>query len=307
MSAPIAVIGLGIMGSQLAARIIEAGHVVRGFDIDPARMESFIARGGHAAASPADAAKGCEVVVLSLLTSDIAREVCLGTDGISSVATRPLLILDSTTGDPETAVEMARELATVGIEFADMTISGNAAVAERGELVVMLGGSEAAYERAGDVMTAIGRSSHHVGPVGSGARTKLIVNHVLAVNRTALAEGLVLAELSGLDPAATLEVLRDSAARSGAMELWGDRMVAADHERPNARLRQSHKDARLMVEHARGVDAPTPALDIAREILAEGEATGLADKDNSSVIEVLRRRAGIGRIVAASSGEKDEE
>ncbi len=133
------------------------------------------------------------------------------------------------------------------------------------------------------------------------------MNHVLAVNRTALAEGLVVAELSGLDPAATLEVLRDSAARSGAMELWGDRMVAGDHERPNARLRQSHKDARLMVDHARAVDAPTPALDIAREILAEGEEAGLADKDNSSVIEVLRRRAGIGRIVAASSEERDDE
>ena len=307
MGAPIAVIGLGIMGSQLAARIMGAGHIVRGFDVDPTRMDSFVAQGGHAAWSPADAATGCEVVVLSLLTSEISREVCLGTHGIASVATRPLLILDSTTGHPDTAVELARELAVVGIEFADMTISGNAAVAERGELVVMLGGSESAFERAGEVMSAIGRSWHHVGPVGSGARTKLIVNHVLAVNRTALAEGLVVAELSGLDPAATLEVLRDSAARSGAMELWGDRMVAGDHERPNARLRQSHKDARLMVDHARAVNAPTPALEIAREILAEGEEAGLADKDNSSVIEVLRRRAGIGRVMAASSNEEDEE
>ena len=301
MRSPIAVIGLGIMGSQLAARIMGAGHVVRGFDIDPARMASFAALGGQAAVSPADAAAGCEVVVLSLLTSDISRDVCLGPNGISTTGTRPLLVLDSTTGDPEAAIEMASELASFGIEFADMTISGNAAVAERGELVVMLGGSEAAYERAGDVMAAIGRSSHHVGPVGSGARTKLIVNHVLAVNRTALAEGLVAAEMSGLDPAATLEVLRDSAARSGAMELWGDRMVAADHERPNARLRQSHKDARLMVEHAQAVGAPTPALDIARAILAEGEATGLANKDNSSVIEVLRRRAGIGRIATTET------
>ncbi len=306
MPRPIAVIGLGIMGSKLASRIMAAGNVVRGFDIDPERMSTFVAAGGQPATSPADAVAGCEIAVLSLLTSDIAREVCLGEAGISSAVDRPLLVLDTTTGDPATSVEIAGALAVVGIEFADMTISGNAAVADRGELVVMLGGSNAAFHDAGEVMRSIGRSWHHVGPVGAGARTKLIVNHVLAVNRMALAEGLVTAELSGLDPAATLEILRDSAARSGAMELWGDRMVAGDHERPNARLRQSHKDARLMIEHAQSVNAPTPALDVARGILAEGENSGLADKDNSSVIEVLRRRAGIGRIVTESEEEKDQ-
>lgn len=306
MTTPIAVVGLGIMGSRLAARLLAAGHQVRGFDIDAERMQAFVAAGGIGATSPADAARGCHLVVLSLLTSDVAREVCLGANGLSSVSERPLLVLDSTTGDPETSIELAENLASVGVDFADMTISGNAAVAERGELVVMLGGSDAAFASALPVMEAIGRSWHHVGPVGSGARTKLIVNHVLAVNRTALAEGLVVAELSGLDPAATLEILRDSAARSGAMELWGDRMVAGDHERPNARLLQSHKDARLMVEHARSLNAPSPALDVAREIMAEGEATGLAHKDNSSVIEVLRRRAGIGRVMQGSDEERNQ-
>ncbi|MDH3249255.1 MAG: NAD(P)-dependent oxidoreductase [Acidimicrobiia bacterium] len=298
---PISVVGLGIMGSRLASRLLGAGHHVRGFDIDERRMADFAADGGHPATSPADAATGCEIVVLSLLTSQIAREVCLGESGLSSVDSRPMLVLDSTTGDPEDSISIARELANSGIDYADMTISGNAAVADRGELVVMFGGSDEAFRRAAPVMDAIGRSAHHVGPVGAGARTKLIVNHVLAVNRTALAEGLVVAELSGLDPAATLEILRDSAARSGAMELWGDRMVTADHERPNARLRQSHKDARLMAGHARAFGAPTPALDVARSILEEGENTGLADKDNSSVIEVLRRRAGIGRIATTET------
>ena len=166
---PISVVGLGIMGSRLASRLLGAGHHVRGFDIDERRMADFAVEGGDPATSPADAATGCEIVVLSLLTSQIAREVCLGESGLSSVDSRPMLVLDSTTGDPEDSISIARELANSGIDYADMTISGNAAVADRGELVVMFGGSDEAFRRAAPVMDAIGRSAHHVGPVGAGA------------------------------------------------------------------------------------------------------------------------------------------
>ncbi|MDH4309813.1 MAG: NAD(P)-dependent oxidoreductase [Acidimicrobiia bacterium] len=297
----IAIIGLGIMGSRFARRLLDAGHSLRGFDVDAERNAEFEAMGGVATNSPADAVQGCEIAVLSLLTSEISREVCLGSGGIVESAQRPLLVLDATTGRPEDSVETATGLANVGIEYADMTVSGNAAVAEVGQLVVMLGGSEDAYSKARPVMEVIGRSHHHVGPVGAGARTKLIVNHVLAVNRAGLAEGLVAAELAGLDLARMLEVLRDGVAYSRAMDLWGDRMVAADHGRPNARLRQSHKDSRLIVEHAEAVGAPADHIRLVESTLDEGETNGLADLDNSSAIEVIRRRAGIGRIPEGDS------
>lgn len=128
---------------------------------------------------------------------------------------------------------------------------------------------------------------------------KLIVNHVLAVNRAALAEGLVAAELAGLDLAKTLEVLADGVAYSRAMDLWGRRMVEGDHEQPNARLRQSHKDSKLIVEHAHQVGAPAAFIEQVESHLGEGVSGGLADKDNSSVVEVIRRRAGVGRIPRA--------
>lgn len=296
---PIALIGIGIMGSRLARRLLDAGFEVRGFDVDPDRMAAFVEGGGVAAASPAEAVNGCELAVLSLLTSDISRQVCLGPDGISTSPSRPLLVLDATTGRPEDSVTIAEELAAGGVEYADMTVSGNAAVAERGELVVMLGGSAEAYAKAAPIMRAIGKSSHHVGPVGAGARMKLIVNHVLAINRAALAEGLVAAERAGLDLTTALEVLADGVAYSRAMDLWGPRMVAGDHERPNARLRQSHKDSKLIVEHAHQVGAPAAFIELVESYLGEGVAEGLAEKDNSSVIEVIRRRAGVGRVPAA--------
>ncbi|HEY5685127.1 MAG TPA: NAD(P)-dependent oxidoreductase [Acidimicrobiia bacterium] len=295
----VALIGVGIMGSRLGERLMKAGFTVRGFDVDPERMAEFAAAGGVATGSPAEAVEGCELVVLSLLTSDISRQVCLGPDGIVASSTRPLLVLDATTGRPDDAVAIAGDLASAGVDYADMTVSGNAAVASRGELVVMLGGSAEAYAKAGPIMQAIGRSSHHVGSVGAGARMKLIVNHVLAVNRAALAEGLVAAELAGLDLAKTLEVLADGVAYSRAMDLWGRRMVEGDHEQPNARLRQSHKDSKLIVEHAHQVGAPAAFIEQVESHLGEGVSGGLADKDNSSVVEVIRRRAGVGRIPRA--------
>lgn len=297
MQPPIAVVGLGIMGSRLAARLLDAGRQVRGFDIDPARMEAFTASGGTPATSPADAVDGCEQAVLSLLRSDISVEVCTGASGIVEAAGRPLQVLDSTTGDPGTSAHLRDALGRVGIDYSDMTVSGNAASAAAGDLVIMFGGDAAGYAAATPVMEVLGRSHHHVGPVGAACRMKLIVNHVLGVNRSAVAEGLVVAELAGLDLASTLAVLRDSAAYSKAMDLWGDRMVAADHERPNARLRQSHKDARLIVEHGHDLGAPVELEELVEAALAEGVEGGLGDKDNSSVIEVLRRRAGIPRIV----------
>ena len=125
---------------------------------------------------------------------------------------------------------------------------------------------------------------------------KLIVNHVLTIHRMALGEALVVAELSDMDLEATLEVLKDSLAYSKAMDAWGERMIAGDHEEPFARLRQSHKDSRLIVDHGLGLGAPMDLVAVVRDALAEGESTGLADLDNSAVVEVVRRRAGIGRV-----------
>jgi 3-hydroxyisobutyrate dehydrogenase-like beta-hydroxyacid dehydrogenase len=246
--------------------------------------------------SPAEAVQGCWAAVLSLPISDVSREVCLGQGGILEAGVSPLFVFDTTTGRPGDAIEIAGALAPSGIVYSDTTVSGNSEIAERAELVVMMAGSEEAYAAGRPIFEAIGRSHHHVGPVGSGSRMKLIVNHALTINRMAMAEALVVAELAGMDPATALVVLKDSLAYSKAMDVWGDRIVAGDHEPPYARLRQSHKDSRLIVEHGEELGATMDLVRVVRDALAEGEETGLADLDNSAVAEVVRRRAGIGRV-----------
>jgi 3-hydroxyisobutyrate dehydrogenase-like beta-hydroxyacid dehydrogenase len=280
----------------MSGHILAAGHGVRGYDPDPARRAELEAKGGVATGSPAEAVQGCWAALLSLPTSDVSREVCLGVEGIAGAGVSPLYVYDATTGRPGDAVEIADALSAAGVVYSDSTVSGNSEVAERGELVVMVGGSKDAYQRGVPIFEAIGRSHHHVGPVGSASRMKLIVNHALTVHRMALAEALVVAELAGMDLETTLDVLKDSLAYSKAMDVWGNQMVAGDHEHPFARLRQSHKDARLIVEHGLELGATMDLALVARAALAEGEETGLADMDNSSVVEVVRRRAGIGRV-----------
>lgn len=291
-----AVIGLGLMGSRMSPHLVGAGFHLRGFDVDPERLSEFEDIGGEVAKSPADAVKGCWGALLSLPTSDISREVCLGADGLIESGVSPLTVYDATTGRPSDAAEFASTLADAGITYCDSTVSGNGEVAGRGELVVMVGGDRAAYEQGAPVFEAIGRSHHHVGEAGAGSRMKLLVNHILTIHRLAVAEGLVVAELAGLDMDRTLEILKDSLAYSKAMDVWGDRMVAGDHDPPFARLRQSHKDARLIVGQGEELGASVELARVALDALAEGETGGLADFDNSSVMEVLRRRAGIGRV-----------
>lgn len=291
----LAVIGLGLMGSRMAQRLLQGGFRLRGFDPDPDRAREFERLGGRAVSSPAEAVEGCWGAVLSLPDSEVTREVCLGEGGLKAADLASLFVYDTTTGSPTDAKEMAAALAGSGITYSDATLSGNSAMAEQGDLVVMVGGSEEAYRRGTELFERIGRSHHHVGPAGSGSRMKLLVNHVLTVHRLALAEGLVVAELAGLDLDTTLDVLKDSLAYSRAMDTWGERMVAGDHTRPASRLRQGSKDARLIVEHGADLGAPVDLVEVVRAALAEGEAGGLGDLDNSAVMEVLRRRAGIGR------------
>jgi 3-hydroxyisobutyrate dehydrogenase-like beta-hydroxyacid dehydrogenase len=280
----------------MARRLFNDGFSLRGFDVDQAALAEFATLGGTPTSSPADAVAGCWGALLSLPNSDVARVVCLGEGGLVESGKSPLFVYDTTTGRPEDAEDFATHLGAVGITYADSTVSGNGEIAERGELVVMMGGTDEAYDRGLPVFESIGRSHHHVGGPGAGSRMKLLVNHVLAIHRLALAEGLVVAELAAMDLGTTLAVLKDSLAYSKAMDSWGNRMIEGDHAVPFARLRQTHKDVRLIVEHGESLGAPVELARVVGEALAEGEQSGLADMDNGAVIEVLRRRVGLGRV-----------
>lgn len=282
-------IGLGLMGSALAERLIGAGHAVQGCDIDPARRRLVQEMGGTPAASAAAAAAGAEMVLTCLMTGAIVREALFGPDGAAAAMDPGAILIDVSTTSPAEARSLAADLAVRGIAALDAPLSGNSREARAGELpLVMAGGPPEAFDRCRPLFETFALRAVHVGPSGAGAAAKLVTNLVLGLNRLALAEGLLLGDRAGLDPAALLAVLRASAAYSRAMDAKGERMIAGDFQ-PEAKLAQHLKDVHLILNLAREVGTALPTSELHARLLARGVQEGLGDLDNAAIIEVLRR------------------
>ena len=290
MSGTVALIGMGLLGSALAENLLKAGFTVRGYDTAAVRMREHAERGGHVAASPADAARGASAVMTCLMTADIVREALLGSAGALVAAAPGLVAIDNSTIHPDASAALAAELGRRGIAMLDAPVGGSSGQARRREAPVVVGGDPDVFARCRPILDAIAQRVHHVGPNGSGARAKLVINLVLGLNRLALAEGLLFGLRQGLDGKTLLAVLKDSAAYSRAMDIKGERMLEGNFE-PEGKLAQHLKDVELMLEVGHAVGAPLLATALHRQLLIAGVAAGLSERDNSSIIAVLRSLA----------------
>src|SRR5258705_62301 len=290
MSGTVALIGMGLLGSALAENLLKAGFAVRGYDTAPERMREHAERGGHVAASPADAALGASAVMTCLMTADIVREALLGPAGALEAAAPGVVAIDNSTIHPDASAALAAELVRGGIAMLDAPVGGSSGQARRREAPVVVGGDPDVFARCRPILDAIAQRVHHVGPNGSGARAKLVINLVLGLNRLALAEGLLFGLRQGLDGKTLLSVLNDSAAYSRAMDIKGERMLEGNFE-PEGKLAQHLKDVELMLEVGHAAGAPLLATALHRQFLIAGVAAGLSERDNSSIIAVLRSLA----------------
>lgn len=277
-------IGLGLMGAAFAQRLRAAGWEVIGFDLAPACRRRARRLGVRLARNAAEVFGGCDRVLLSLPT---LRETELVLGEVQSALRPGLLVLDTTTGEPEQTVVIHRQLAAHGVRYLDATISGNSEqVAAGDDVLTMVGGDADAFAAARGLLRALTPRVRHVGPSGSGARMKLVTNLVLGLNRAALAEGLCFAERLGFTRRAALEVLLASKAYSTIMDTKGEKMVTEDFT-PQARLSQHLKDVRLMLKAARAARFRLPLTQTHRKILEAAERAGLGALDNSALIKVL--------------------
>jgi 3-hydroxyisobutyrate dehydrogenase-like beta-hydroxyacid dehydrogenase len=264
----IGLIGLGLLGSALAARLTQAGFVVVGHDRDPARGDATLNEAGPHA-----------VVLLCLPDSDVVSRVL---DDLSPVLSPGQLLIDTTTGDPVMTTHQAAWLRERGVRPVDATVLGSSVQARAGDVVAMCGGTAEDVEAAQPYVGTFARRVVHAGPSGAGARLKLVVNLVLGLNRAVLAEGLAFAGRCGLDAAAALEVLRDGAAYSRVMDTKGEKMLRRDFT-TQAKLSQHLKDVRLILAEAGRVGARVPLSEVHRELLERAALLG-GDDDNSAVI-----------------------
>ena len=292
-SVNIGIVGLGLMGTAMSQKLMQEGHRVRGFDIDQSRLDALAENGGAPAGSAAEAAEDAQFVIISLLYSHVVRETCLGDGGIASVARDGLIIIDTSTASPDDSAKLGEDLRAKNIGFLDASLSGSRNNVLDGKIVSVVGGEESDFEAAKPILAEFARSIHYMGPNGAGARTKLVINLVLGLTRLALSEGLVLGMKSGLEMEGLLEVLKDSAAYSKAMDQRGPRMIHADYDNPLSRIKQHHKDVRLMLEQGQKLGSPMLLSTVHQQVLQAAELGGLADADTAAIIEIFRRMAGI--------------
>jgi putative dehydrogenase len=282
MTSPSAVgmIGLGLMGTALAARLIDAGTPVIGFDLDPAKRKSF---GGEAAASAKEVMARCQTVVIAVFNAEQVETVL---DGFRNADPADLVIC-TTTCAPHEIVNLSHRAAQLHLRFVEAPISGTSAEVCAGSAMALIAGEGATIDAATTVLNILCPRQTRVGRIGDAARTKLAINLVLQNNRAALAEGIAFAESMGLDAPAFLASLRESAAYSRVMETKAQKMLARDFS-PQSHIAQTLKDAELILEEARRTKQPLPMTLVQTRLLRAAITLAGADADSAAIIEAIR-------------------
>jgi 3-hydroxyisobutyrate dehydrogenase-like beta-hydroxyacid dehydrogenase len=284
---PIGVIGLGLIGTSLAARLLQAGFPVVGFDIAADRRDNLERIGGAPCASAPAVGERCNTIVLAVFNTDQVESI-FAAEGGANLGAQHLVICTSTC-DPDRIQALAGRVANRGIRFLECPLSGNSDQIAKGNGVGLVGGERAVMDSAAPVLNALCKLSFYLGPAGSGGRAKLAVNLVGGLNRAVMAEGLAFAEAMGLELAPFLEVMKGSAVYSRAMDTRGMKMVESDFT-PHAWLTQSLKDFKLMHEVAARVGQELPLATQYVQLVESCIAHGEGQLDNSVVMQELRRR-----------------
>jgi len=282
-------VGVGYMGRPIARRLLEAGFRLTVYDRDHTKAEELIPYGGAVAQSVSELPSSCNVVLSCLPTDEAVLSVYRGADGVFANAHRGTLVIDLSTVYPETSQELSRLGSETGVDVLDVTISGSTPAAEKGELTLFGGGDQECFAAAEPIFRAIARKYFYVGPSGSGATMKLVVNALLGTGMQAIAESVALGEKAGLDRHRLLEVLSYTAVVAPAHLGKLQRAMNGDYS-PQFPLRLMNKDFGLIFNLAASVGVRMPATAAAFEINAR-QSDEEAEQDFSAVILQMEKQA----------------
>jgi 3-hydroxyisobutyrate dehydrogenase-like beta-hydroxyacid dehydrogenase len=287
--AKLAFLGLGQMGTPMAARLIDAGHDLTVWNRTSARTGPLVALGATAAGSPAEAMTGADAAITMLSTPEALEQVVFAADGLVAGLSPGQWLIDMSTVGPDTIHSVAPRLPSQ-ITFVDAPVRGSVPEATAGGLTIYVGGTQAAFEHVRPLLAPLG-TPHHVGPLGAGAATKLVVNLTLGVAMTAAGEALAIGDVLGLDRATLLDTLADSPIGTTVRAKRAN--IESGSYPPAFKLRHALKDLRMVTETAARSGEHLQLAWASRDWLEQAAATGAADLDFSAVVATIR---------AASSG-----
>ncbi len=286
------VVGVGLLGSAVAAVLAEAGHPVVGYDVLPERRAALAGLGGRAAASAAEVARSARAVFAVLPTLEAVEEAIAGREGVLDGASPATVVIQMSTISPALAVRLEEAARARGAALLDAPVSGTSSMVARREGVVTVGGDRAAFESCRPILEAVARRVFHVGRCGLGSYLKLVTNLIMGLNGTVLAEGLTLARRAGLDPAQVVEILGQGAAASKMLEVRGPLMAQGRFD-PLMKIDLFLKDIRLILEAGQSLRVPLPLASAMQQLYTAACAAGQAKDDRSGVVRVYEARAGL--------------
>jgi 3-hydroxyisobutyrate dehydrogenase/2-hydroxy-3-oxopropionate reductase len=288
------------MGAPMARSLMRAGHDVAVWSFSKGKAEALAKEGATACATPAEVAKRSECVFLCVGDTKMSREVILGKDGLASRKSGALTIADCSTISPEESRKMGEELKQQGIDFLDAPCSGSKAGAEGGTLTFMVGGDEKVFESVKPYLEAMGKQLYYCGSAGMGLQAKLSQNMILGNLLQAFNESFVLSTKAGVSPELMLDIINNSAAKSGMVALKAPAVFARNFT-PNFSVKWLEKDMALMLESAAVQNVPAPVTALSRQLLRAAIAEGYGDEDICGSIRVLEKLAGCEVVSKAKS------
>src|SRR5208282_4192908 len=282
-------IGIGYMGRPIARRLLEAGFKLTAYVRDPNKADELARYGGTVAQSVSELSSSCNVVLSCLPSDQAVLDIYRGSGGVFANANSGSVVIDLSTVYPETSHELSRLGAEHGVEVLDVTMSGSTPVAEKGLLTLFGGGNKERFDSAESIFRVIAQKYFYLGPSGSGATMKLVVNALLGIGMQAIAEAVALGEKAGLDRDRLLDVLSQTAVVAPAH--LGKLQRARNHDySPQFPIRLMNKDFGLIFNLAAAVGARMPAAGAAFEINARQSDEG-PEQDFSAVILQMEKQA----------------
>ncbi len=285
-------IGLGLMGKPMAAHLLKAGFPLIVHNRSQTAVDELVKLGAQEAKSAKEVAAAAEIVFTCLPDSPDVEKVVLGPNGIMEGAHPGLIVVDHSTIKPDTARQVAQSLAANGMYFLDAPVSGGQLGAENGTLTIMVGGNAAALERARPALEAYGKTITHIGDSGAGQVAKCCNQMMVAAQMAAMAELLIFARKSGVDPRKVVQAIRGGAAQCWTLDNKPERLFAGNRQ-PGFKAYMQIKDLGIVMESASQVGMPLPATAANTQLFNAMIALGMGELDNSAVVGVIEDLAGI--------------
>lgn len=286
-------IGLGQMGSPMAANLIKGGHTLRVFDVNSEAVAQLVTLGAVAAKSPSAAASEADFIVTMLPNGDLVRKVLFGEDGVITTLAKQALIIDMSTIHPFETDAIRKDLAQQGFDMMEAPVGRTSVHAVKGELLILAGGSKAQIERAQPLFDCMGSETIDAGGPGKGIRVKVINNYMSIALNALSAEAATLSEAIGLEFEDAMKVMSGTPAGNGHFTTtWPGKVLAGDLS-PAFMVDHAHKDLGIALDLANQVNVPMPCGAASRELYSITRAAGRGRQDWTSVFEQLRVTSGL--------------